>query len=89
MSFKSIIITLCFIFNILLINDLYAEDSSYSKNIDILLSACENFDSEEECIIADCMWDPERGCYDLDSNDGDDNDWENECNQYSENLCDA
>ena len=89
MSFKSIIIMLCFIFNILLIHDLFAEDSSQLKNIDTLLSTCENFDSEEECIIADCMWDPDRGCYDLDSNDGDDNDWEDECNQYSENLCEV
>ena len=68
MLFKNILISLCVIFNFLLIHNLYAEELPNHKNIDLLLSACENFDNEEECLISDCMWDPNRGCYDLNSN---------------------
>ena len=80
MSIKNSILSICIICNFLLVQNLYGDDSYNLIKNDVVLMNCENIDDEEECVLSECTWDPDRGCYSTDYD---------ECNEYSQNLCEA
>jgi len=80
MSIKNSIFSFFIICNFLLVQNLYGDNSDNLINNKIELMNCEIIDNEEECVLSECTWNPDRGCY---SNDYD------ECNEYSENLCES
>ena len=48
-----------------------------SNQLNNFRNECYDFDNEDECIIAGCMWDDEEGCY----RGSDDEDWEEDANE--------
>ena len=80
MSIKNSILSIFIICNFLLVQNLYGNNSNNLMNNEIELMNCEVIDNEEECVLSECTWDSDRGCYGTDYD---------ECNEYSQNLCEA
>tara|TARA_Y100000590_G_scaffold220754_1_gene249834 strand:+ start:504 stop:3188 length:2685 start_codon:yes stop_codon:yes gene_type:complete len=91
MTTKNLSLSFFLIFNLFFINNLSALEAKLS--IKMHVRDCESIDNPQECIVANCYWDPIRGCFELETdsnnNDGENDNWEDECNQYSENVCEV